>query len=158
MSLEVMKRSASDNKYLHRDFHLFMNRGLLYLEKNYGEGHVKEYLTRFSRAFYAPLKDDLKKNGLSAIKTHYEKIFETEECPDALSCFLSKAEDELVIKMAYSPAIKHIRKSGEIPAENYFEVEKAVNEELVSGLPYKFELRKYNSADGCAELYFKEVK
>ena len=34
---KVMKRSASDNKYLHKDFHLSMNIVLTYIYKNFGK-------------------------------------------------------------------------------------------------------------------------
>jgi len=42
MPKEVMRRQASDNRYLHRDFHGAMSLALEYLRIRYGEDAVRE--------------------------------------------------------------------------------------------------------------------
>jgi len=45
-------RKASDNKYLHRDFHVSADNGITYVGKKYGDEAVKEYLTQYAKSFY----------------------------------------------------------------------------------------------------------
>jgi hypothetical protein len=47
MPKEVMRRKASDNDYLHRDFHLTLNMGIEYLREKFGDEAVGEYLEQF---------------------------------------------------------------------------------------------------------------
>ena len=49
-----MRRTASDNVYLHKDFHGALSAGIEYLHQRYGEDAVREYLRRFTLAFHAP--------------------------------------------------------------------------------------------------------
>lgn len=37
MPKEIMRRQASDNIYLHKDFHIALNYGIEYLFQHYGE-------------------------------------------------------------------------------------------------------------------------
>ena len=55
MAKQVMDRKASDNKYLHKDFHVTLDIGIDYIGKHYGEDAVKEYLIRFADAYYRPM-------------------------------------------------------------------------------------------------------
>ena len=49
MAKEIMRRTASDNEYLHKDFHASMNIGLEFLRKNYGKEGVIDYLKTFTK-------------------------------------------------------------------------------------------------------------
>ena len=42
-----MRRKASDNEYLHKDFHIALNNALVYLDEKFGRSSVKEYLEVF---------------------------------------------------------------------------------------------------------------
>ena len=59
MPKQVMTRQASDNVYLHKDFHGGLSGGIEYIHEQYGAEAVREYLRQFAGAFYAPLKKDL---------------------------------------------------------------------------------------------------
>ena len=48
----VMERKASDNKYLHRDFHISADNGIEYVGKKYGDEGVKEFLSDFARSYF----------------------------------------------------------------------------------------------------------
>ena len=54
MAREVVRRTAQDNRYLHKDFHGALSVGLEYVEHHFGEEAVRDYLRQFARAFYAP--------------------------------------------------------------------------------------------------------
>ena len=79
MTKEVMERRASDNEYIHKDFHGALSAAIEYLHKNYGEQAVRDYLWQFANTFYSPLKDALSERGLVALKEHFEKIYKIEE-------------------------------------------------------------------------------
>ncbi|MGI6537506.1 MAG: hypothetical protein ACOX22_04065 [Caldicoprobacterales bacterium] len=157
MAKEVMERRASDNKYLHKDFHNLMNLGIEYIREKYGEDSVREYLARFAKAYYAPLKSALLKKGLIAVKEHYEKIYETEEALDFVSMSLS--EDELIINVEKCPAVTHMRKSGVTPSPLYYELIKTVNEVICEETPFGFELLSYDQETGASrERFFRKDK
>ncbi len=155
MAKEVMERRASDNKYLHKDFHNIMNLGIEYIHNKYGKGSVLEYLSQFASAYYAPLKDAVVERGLIAIKEHYERIYAAEEASEVIS-FLYK-EDELVIKVEKCPAMTHMRKSNITPSELYYELTKKVNETICENTGFAFELKAYDSETGAStERFFKK--
>ena len=86
MAKEIMDRRASDNVYLHRDFHGALSTGIDYLHERFGEEAVREYLRRFTRSYYAPLRERVKEEGLTALKRHFERLYETDpdRCCDIL--------------------------------------------------------------------------
>ncbi|HHW31418.1 MAG TPA: hypothetical protein GXX20_07060 [Clostridiaceae bacterium] len=157
MAKEIMDRRASDNKYLHRDFHNFMNLGINYVQELYGEEGVREYLRDFAMAFYAPLKEDIKKRGLAAIKDHYEKIYAIEEASNDVEFTLS--EDELIIKVNKCPAVTHIRSCGIEMAPLYYETFKTTNEVICEGSPFAYELVEYDKDTGRSlERFYRKEK
>ncbi len=48
MARQVMRREASDNEYLHRDFHGALSAAIEYLDRRYGEEAVRSYLREFT--------------------------------------------------------------------------------------------------------------
>lgn len=152
MAREIMERKASDNKYLHRDFHNLMNMGIEYLREKFGEGPVREYLRQFASAYYAPLKASLKENGLAAVLEYYKKIYTAEEAIENVEFALSN--DELVIRVKQCPAVEHIRKSNIPVSPLYHELTKTVNETVCEGTPFVFELLKYDHETGASVQRF----
>ena len=59
MAREVMRRHASDNEYLHKDFHGALSCGIEYLHEIYGEDAVRRYLHDFALSYYTPLRREL---------------------------------------------------------------------------------------------------
>jgi len=78
MARQVMRRRASDNVYLHRDFHGALSAAIQYLEDRFGEEAVRQYLRAFAGAYYAPLKEALRSRGLVALEEHFRKVYEAE--------------------------------------------------------------------------------
>lgn len=132
MAKEIMRRKASDNKYLHQDFHGALSAGIEYLDRHYGEEAVCRYLRQFTSSFYSPLIKSLKERGLIALKEHFEKIYESER--GKIKIILSK--DELILKVEACPAVIHIRQQGYPLARLFYETTKTVNEALCEGTPY----------------------
>jgi hypothetical protein len=96
--MERMERRAADNKYLHKDFHGIMNLGISYLQEEFGNDSVIEYLVRYTKVFHKPLIDKIKKEGLGALEEYFKNIFEIEEATDDVS--FEKNDGELTVKIA----------------------------------------------------------
>ncbi|MCE5250359.1 hypothetical protein LLG96_09080 [bacterium] len=144
MTKEVMERRASDNVYLHKDFHGALSTGIEYLHTRYGEEAVREYLHQFTIAYYAPLVTSLVEEGLSALREHFENIYGIE----GGKIETSLSVDELLIYVLSNPAVEHMRQHGYTIARLYRETIESVNKALCLGTPYTFELVEYDDATG----------
>ena len=144
MAREVVRRTARDNKYLHKDFHGALSVGLEYLEGNFGEQSVREYLRQFALEFYAPLTADLKRRGLVALKEHFAEVYEEE----GGKVEITPGEDELRIAVEACPAVAHMRERGYPIARLFHETTKTVNETICEGTPYAAELLDYDDRTG----------
>jgi len=145
-----MRGSASDNEYFHPDFHGALSAGIEYLDKRYGEEAVREYLRRFTASFYAPLRRDLEKRGLVALKEHFEKVYEREH-GDIRTTW---SDDELLIKVEACPAVSHMRRRGYHVARLFCETTRTVNEALCEGTAFSAEMPHYEQQTGRAVMRF----
>lgn len=150
MPREVMNRSAADNAYLHKDFHGGLSGGIQYLDERYGPEAVKEYLHRFASTFYAPLKQAIKERGLAALKEHYEYIYEVEDGDVEFEL----SDDELVMRVAASPAVMHMRQHNYPVADRFEETVRSVNEGICEGTGYAAELVEYDVESGASVQRF----
>jgi hypothetical protein len=139
-----MRRQASDNIYRHQDFHGALNQALIYLERNYGAGAVRAYLRQFARNFYAPLKDEINRRGLEALKTHLENLYALEGAGFRISC----SPEELSLSVDACPAVGHIRKMGLTVSPHFAETTRTVNAAICEGTGFRFELLEYDPKTG----------
>ena len=144
MAKEVMRRQASDNEYLHKDFHGALSAGIEYLNQNYGDQVVREYLRQFANVYYAPLKSAIKRHGLAALKEHFVKLYDIEG--DKITIEIS--EDEMTLKVEACPAVMHMRKHGYTVAGLFHETTKTVNETICEGTDFAAELVEYDEQTG----------
>lgn len=144
MAREVMRRKASDNIYLHRDFHGALSAGIEYLHEHYGEQAVRDYLRQFTLAFHAPLREQLKARGLIALKEHFERMYELE----GGEVEITLSPDELTIQVKACPALTHMREQGYPVARLFSETTKTVNKALCEGTPFAAELVEYDEQSG----------
>ncbi|MDP6439331.1 MAG: hypothetical protein QGH74_06835 [Candidatus Brocadiia bacterium] len=150
MPKEVMRRRASDNVYLHKDFHGALSRGVEYVHEHFGEEAAQRYLRQFTAAFYAPLIEAVKEHGLKALKEHFEKIYELEG--GKVNTRLS--DDELVIEVEACPAVMHMREHGYHVARLWRETTGTVNEALCEGTPFAAEMPEYDEETGRSVVRF----
>jgi len=144
MAKEVMRRSASDNEYLHKDFHGALSCGIEYLHRNFGPEAVRQYLREFALSYFAPLRAALRERGLPALRDHFEKLYETEGGDVQLEC----GPDELLVRVAACPAVQHMRVQGYPVARLFHETTRTVDEALCEGTPYAAELTEYDPETG----------
>jgi len=141
---EIMDKRASDNVYLHKDFHGALSAGIDYLHEKYGEEAVRDYLRQFARSYYAPLSKRLIAEGLSALKDYFTRLYETE----GGSADIRLSDNELIIDVAACPAVMHMRDHGYSVARLFHETTKTVNEAICEGTPFTVELVEYDSETG----------
>jgi hypothetical protein len=144
MSSQVLSRKASDNEYLHKDFHGALSAGIEYLHTNYGEEAVRDYLREFTRKYYAPLKRAIRQRGLAALKAHFETLYTRERARFRI-CL---TRDELVVSVSACPAVTHMRRHGYPVARLFHETTRTVNEALCEGTPFQAELKEYDPVTG----------
>jgi len=144
MAKQIMRRQAADNPYLHKDFHGALSCGIEYLDRNFGESAVHEFLRGFALSYYAPLREQLAKRGLVALKEHYAKVYETE----GGTVEFALSEDELVLRVAACPAVTHMRRQGYPVARLFRDTVRVVNEALCEGTPFAAELLDYDEQTG----------
>lgn len=144
MPREVMRRSAADNPYLHKDFHGALSAGLQYLEDRFGAEAVREYLWQFTLTYYAPLRARIRTEGLSALRDYFAQLYRIEggEVQFTLS------DDELIVRVAACPAVTHMRERGYPVARLWVETTRTVNEALVADTPFGAELLEYDDTTG----------
>ena len=144
MSKQVMDSRASDNEDLHKDFHGALSAGIAYLHKHYGGQAVRDYLVQFTRAYHGPLRDRLQREGLSALKEHFERIYEIE----GGQIEIEFSKEQMTLKVQSCPAVTHMRKEGQAVAELFEETTKTVNEALCEGSEFFAELVEYDRQSG----------
>lgn len=155
MPREVIKRSASDNEYLHKDFHGALSVGLDYIATHFGEDAVGDYLREFALSYYAPLKKDLVDRGLVAVKEHFFKVYNEESAEFEVSF----DEDELRIEVAACPAVMHMREKNYTVSPWFIETTRTINHAICEGTPFAFELVEYDEPTGkSVQRFYRRSK
>ena len=152
----VMERKASDNKYLHRDFHVTADIGISYVGEHYGDAGVREYLQAYAHSFYSKLASRIRTEGLSALSDYLSGIFEREERQSYIQTELSA--DALRVKIEKCPAIEAMRALGHTPSVWYSETTKTVYSALAEMAEVTFELVSYCEDTGAAEYIFRKKR
>jgi hypothetical protein len=150
MAKEVMRRTAADNLYLHKDFHGALSTGIEYLHEHYGADAVRDYLRRFASTYYAPLSAALRERGLIAMKEYLEHMYEIEGGDISLAW----SDDELMLEVAACPAVAHMREHGYRVARLWSETTRAIYEAICEGTPFAVEVVEYDDATGRARVRF----
>jgi hypothetical protein len=155
MAKEIMTRKATDNSYLHKDFHGAMNICIEYLHRTFGPQAVREYLGNFASTFYSPLAQAICERGLIVLKEYFEKIYGLE----GANINITLSEDELRLTIPECPAVIHIQKQG-LPVDPlFFETTKTVNETICRGTEFSFELVEYDPTTGKSiQRFFRRNK
>lgn len=154
MAKQIMHREASDNAYLHPDFHGALSVGIEYLHETFGEEAVRRYLWQFAKSFYAPLTESIESRGLAALEEHFRKIYDLEG--GVVRFELS--EDELRIEVEACPAVKHMRQQGYPVARLFRETTDTVNRAICDGTNFAAELVEYDEETGrSVQRFFRRV-
>ena len=149
-------RKASDNKYLHRDFHVTADNGITYVGKKYGDDAVKEYLTQYAKSFYKLLVEEVKKDGLKALEKNFINVYEKEKWSENLRTELT--EDSLKVTVNKCPAVTYMKSIGHNVSKWYKETTYTTYKVLADMCNLDFEVKYYNEEDGGTEFVFMRRK
>ncbi len=154
MAVETMTRRASDNAYLHRDFHGALSTGLAYLESRHGPEAVRAYVTHFARTYYAPLTHAIRDKGLGVLRDRLETVYAQE----GGRIRISFTEDEMLLEVEECPAVMHMRRAGYAVAPLFFETSRTLYEAILDGTPYASEWLRHEPETGrCAVRFFRRT-
>ena len=147
----VVDMHSEDNKYLHRDFHLSGDNALAYCAERWGEDAVVDFLTRFTAAYFAPVVDRVKSEGLSALAEWLRDVYEREEASELLHTELT--DSALVVTVDHCPAVAYMRSLGKEPSAYYIEQTRTVYKTIadLAGLSFTLD---YYLEDGGARFSF----
>ncbi|MCE5345310.1 MAG: neutral/alkaline non-lysosomal ceramidase N-terminal domain-containing protein [Bacteroidales bacterium] len=152
-SVKVMERKASENKYLHRDFHVALNLLMTYVYDNFGKDSLINYLRQYSRAYYKPLNEKLNTGDKEALAAYFKDIYEKEEWPVSIIVHDNSVE----ITQDGCPAISYILKDGGKPCPFYRETYNTVYNTLCENTPFKYVLEYFNDETGaCKQLFIRK--
>ena len=149
-----MDRVASDNKYLHKDFHVSADIGIKYVGENYGDHAVKEYLEKYALSFYKLLAEEVQKNGLKVLADNFNSVYEKEEWLEYLH--LDCSNDVLKVKVDKCPAVTFMKSTGYMPSKWYKETTYTVYKKLAEMCGLGFTVNYYNEEDGSTEFEFSK--
>jgi hypothetical protein len=144
MTVESVTFRSAGTPYVPKFFHAEFNAQIDYLQQQFGDDAVRRYLRQFVRAYHAPLIEEIRVHGLSALKNHWERIYRLEGTPVEFDL----TEDELLIRITTCPAIGYLREGGIAPAALYLETTKTVNEALVEGTPFAASVLDHDAETG----------
>ncbi len=150
MAQESIRRSATDNVYLHKDFHGALSTGIAYLEQCYGAEAVRDYLRQFAATFYATLTQAIKERGLIALREHLERIYALE----GGTIHVAFTEDEMLLEVEACPAVAHMRQHGYAVAPLFSETSKTVYAAICEGTPFVAEWLRYDEQNGRSAVRF----
>lgn len=146
-----MTRNASDNVYLHRDFHGALSIALGYLAQRHGASGVNDFIRRFANAYYAPLKSEIRARGLVALKEHFERIYALE----GGEIEISLSADELVLVVIACPVVSYLRGNGYHVPAHFIETERSLNAALCEDTAFSYELMEYDRDTGRSVQRFR---
>lgn len=148
----VMDRRAADNEYYHQAFHNSLNKGIDYLYSNYGEGHVKKYLEKFTNTVYWKVAEDAKARGLVAIQERIMDTYQKEHAEDAVETTLT--DKELTVTVKYCPALRFFESQGTVVTPLYHLSTETVMETLAKNSGFGFSMDAYDPKTGAASYRF----
>ena len=147
----VIDCKASDNEYLHRDFHAAMCYSIAYLDDNFGCEATKEYLQQVARTYYAPLTEQMKQRGLAALEEHWRDVFTAEQG----DFDLGYEEGVLVLTVKRCPAVAHLKERELMFTERYCETTVVVNQTICHDAGFACSC-EYEPGEGrCVQRFWK---
>ena len=151
----VVDMRADDNKYLHRDFHLSGDLALKYCGEMFGDGEVIGFLREFTKNYYSPQIERIKREGLPAFKEWIEKTYEVEESSHLIKTELS--DGLLTVTVDRCPVIEYMRSLNQEPSKYYVEETRTVYGTVAEECGYGFTLEYYRE-DGGARFTFSQAR
>lgn len=150
---KVMERRSSDNKYLHKDFHISQNILMGYIYRSFGADALINYLEQFAIAYHKPLNQKLKQGHTGALLNYFTGIYKKEEWPVKIT----SGEDYVEIEQDACPGISHITAKGGKPCPCYRETYQTIYKTLCKNTPFEYILKNFDDETGaCKQLFLRK--
>lgn len=128
------------NQSLHQDFHIGFNDIIIYLRDRYGEEALRKIMTASAKKVYKPLIEEIKDQGIKALRAHFTQIMELEDGgvgfkgpgnPNGLGAPGGSA-DELTINVMKDPVIAYLIKKGVSPDGDFLTITAEVMQDAIA--------------------------
>ncbi len=153
-SVKVSECTREGQKYLHRAFYLSMDHAMRYCGKTYGDEAVAEFFTAYTKAFYAPQIEEIKKDGLAAIKAFIEDTYTKDEAMDVLH--MEMTDDTLTVTVDKCPAIAYMKSVNQTPSKYFIMQTSVLYAVIAEEAGFAFTLEYFNEEDGAAKFTFSK--
>ena len=150
---KIMERRSSDNKYLHKDFHISQNILMGYIYRSFGADALINYLEQFAIAYHKPLNQKMKQGNTGALLNYFTEIYKKEEWPVKIT----SGEDYVEIEQDACPGISHIMAKGGKPCPCYRETYHTIYKTLCKDTPFEYILKYFHDETGaCKQLFLRK--
>lgn len=150
--IKVLDCKASDNVYLHKEFHAALCYGIKYLEDRFGPTAIRQYFQRVGETYFAPLSEKLKKDGLAALEKHFSAIMDLESGEYAFHY----KDDTLVLEVTRCPAIAYLKSNDSLLTDRFCESTVIVNETICRNAGYQCSCTYEKGAGRCVQKFWKD--
>ncbi len=150
--VEVMDLKSTDFEYFHPDFHSSLNMGIHYIAREHGVDALVDHLTIYTKHVYIKTIEAMKNGALDAIADRIKETYRLEKAEDALE--LHRDGNTLSVKIAYCPAVKHLRKTGREVTPWFRYTTETVMQTLADIGGLKFTMESYDEQTGAAAYSF----
>lgn len=136
---------------VHKDFHGALSYAFEFLEAQYGEDGLRDFLTRLADTVYAPVVQDLRDRGLPALEAHWRHIMDLEEAEYTLEM----ESDTLVLDVLQCPAVSHMRTHNYRVSEHFCEHTRIVNDAICRRAGYEATVEYDQEKGRCVQRFRK---
>ena len=106
----------------------------------------------FTKDVYKPVFKAMEKDPLGAIEAKIRETYKLEKAEDAL--IIENDGRTLSVKIAYCPAVKHLRATGRTVSQWFYLSTATVMETLAEHAGFCFVMNAYDEETGAAEYTF----
>lgn len=145
--------NADDNKYFHPGFHISCDIALRYCGQVYGDGAVTDFLANYTRTYYAPKIDEIKRGGLSVLADWITSVYESEDAADDVHILLEG--NTVSVRVDKGPDVCFMKRVNHTPSKYHVERTRTLYRTLAEECGLKFNLVYFNIEDGSALYTFK---
>ena len=138
---------------VHKDFHGGLSYGLQFIENEYGEEGLRDFLTGLADTVYKPLVEDVRARGLPALREYWQTIFDLEDG----DVEMTMDGETLVLTVKRCPAIWHMKEHGYAVADHFCEHTRIVNEAVCKAAGYESSVEYDQEAGRCVQRFWEEA-
>lgn len=137
---------------VHKDFHGALSYGIDFIVGKYGLEGLRKYITGMADTVYAPLVNEIRNEGLSALRTHWDSIFTVEEGEFEMD----EEDGVLTLHVRTCPAIAHMKARGYTISPHFCEHTRMLNEAICARSDYVCDIEYDQEAGSCVQRFWKD--